>query len=108
MGLNPRQDIGNVGLVHGRESKALLAKVVEGCAYMDKRRLVYDKESVMELGRFLDRERIAVLRVESCHIDGMKKVLAHVLHHENRTHRISDRRRTPSVEETSCPASHRE
>ena len=33
---NLRQDIGNVGLVHGRESKALLTKVVEGCAYMDK------------------------------------------------------------------------
>ena len=38
----------------------------------------------MEPGRFFDRERVAVLRVEPRDIDRMEKVPALVLHYENR------------------------
>ncbi len=46
---NLRQDIGNVGLVHRRECKALLAEMVERRADMDERCLVYDEKTVVEL-----------------------------------------------------------
>ena len=46
---NPRQDVVNVGLVKQRKCEVLLAEVVQGCAYMDKNRLVDDEEAVVEL-----------------------------------------------------------
>ena len=45
---------------------------------------VDNEKTVMELWRLLDRERVVVLRVELRHVNRMKKVLAHVLHNDNR------------------------
>ena len=42
------EDVGDVGLVEGRESEALLAEMVERCHYMNQRCLVDDEEAVVE------------------------------------------------------------
>ena len=51
---------------------------------MDERCFVDDEKTVVELVGHLDRERVAVLRVEPRHIDIVKQSVPRVLHHENR------------------------
>ena len=51
---------------------------------MDENRFVDDEEPIVELVRLLDRERVAMLRIELRHIYGVKEVLAMVLHDEHR------------------------
>ena len=57
-------DVRDVGPVEGRESEALLAEVVQRCANMDQRHAVDYQEAVVEPVGDLDRQRVAVLRVE--------------------------------------------
>ena len=71
---NLYQDVGDVGLVEGRERKVLLAEVVQGSAYMNESYLVDDEEEVKKLIGHLDRKRVAALRVEPRHIDSVKQL----------------------------------
>ena len=41
---------------------------------MDENRFVDDEEPIVELVRLLDRERVAMLRIELRHIYGVKEV----------------------------------
>ena len=50
------EDVGDVGLVEGRERETLLAEVVEGCAYVNQGRFVDDEEAVVEPVGGFDRE----------------------------------------------------
>ena len=83
-GLQLGEDVGDVGLVEGRERKAFLAEVVEGCTYVNEGRLVDDEKAVVEFVGGLDRERVGVLRVELRHIDSMKQLVPRILHREHR------------------------
>ena len=79
-----RQNVRDVGLVERSEREAALSEEIERCPNMDENRFVDDEEPIVELVRLLDRERVAMLRIELRDIYGMEEVLAVVLHNEHR------------------------
>ena len=58
--------------------------MVQGSTDMNQRRAVDYQETVVELVGRLDRERVAVLRVEPRHVNGMKQLVPRILHYEDR------------------------